>query len=108
MENRLPSCTKLHELGRSLIEVDSSSFTTIQSHLTALDKQWEQLSSDLLQKGKTVSRIVQLWRECESLYGQLSDCSNNASHSVKIPTFVPCDSTQVSKLLETAKVNQTF
>lgn len=104
MENRLPSCTHLHDLGRSLIEVDSSSFTTIQTRLTALDKVWEQLSSDLLQKGKSVSRIVQLWKECESLNRQLSDCMNNAAHAVKIPTFVPSDSIQVAKLLETAKV----
>lgn len=105
MENRLPSCSHLHELGRSLIEVDSTSFTTIQNHLTALDKQWEQLSSDLLQKNKAVGRIVQLWKDCESLHGQLSDCMNNAAHSVKIPTFVPSDSVQVAKLLESAKVN---
>ncbi|GIX92557.1 nesprin-1 [Caerostris extrusa] len=42
MEDQQAAYSIVHQLGRSLIEEDSSSFTTIQGYLTATDKQWEQ------------------------------------------------------------------
>ncbi|KFM65653.1 Nesprin-1, partial [Stegodyphus mimosarum] len=103
MDSQSTNYTNIHHLGRSLIEEDSSSFTTIQGFLTALDKQWEQISAELTQKEKSVGHLMQLWKECCSLRDQLNEALNNASQSVKPPSFVPCDSVQVSKLLENAK-----
>lgn len=104
MEKQSTAYSNVHHLGRSLIEEDSSSFTTIQGYLTATDKQWEQLSTDLSQKEKAVGRFLQLWKECNSLQEKLQNTMKNASNAVKPPAFVPCDSIQVSKLLEKAKV----
>ncbi|GFY40265.1 nesprin-1 [Trichonephila inaurata madagascariensis] len=103
MEDQTSAYSVVHQLGRSLIEEDSSSFSTIQGYLTATDKQWEQLSSDLSQKEKSVAHLLQLWKECNSLQGKLQSAMNNASQAVKAPNHVSCDSVQVSKLLEKAK-----
>lgn len=107
MEKQSSAYSNVHHLGRSLIEEDSSSFTTIQGYLTATDKQWEQLSADLTQKEKSVGRLLQLWKECNALQEKLLNIMKNASHAVKLPSFVPCDSIQVSKLLDKAKVSLT-
>ncbi|XP_054713817.1 LOW QUALITY PROTEIN: muscle-specific protein 300 kDa-like [Uloborus diversus] len=103
MESRTAHFTSVHELGRSLIEEDSSAFAIIQGYLTALDKQWEEVAANLTQKEKSISRLVQLWKESDSLENQILEAINNAMQLVKVSSFAPSDSVQVSKLLENAK-----
>ncbi|GIY32234.1 nesprin-1 [Caerostris darwini] len=103
MEDQQAAYSIVHQLGRSLIEEDSSSFTTIQGYLTATDKQWEQVSTDISQKEKSIGHLLQLWKECNSLQGKLQSATNNAAQAVKPPSHVSTDSIQITKLLEKAK-----
>ncbi|XP_067130355.1 LOW QUALITY PROTEIN: muscle-specific protein 300 kDa-like [Centruroides vittatus] len=95
---------KLHQLGRWLIESDSSAFSTIQTQLTTLDKDWERVTSALKHKEKLLASIISLWKECASLKQQLRSVLQQLQDSLQVPKQPPCDMLQVSNLLDKIKI----